>query len=185
MKTLKNIIYIGFIVALVACKKDKTEVTEPTPVNVNEEELITTVTLHFYEEGNSSYYFMASFRDVDGVGGNEATIDTIKLDTNSTYNVSVELLDESKSTTENITEEVKEEADEHLFCYESTTSNLAVNITDTDGTFPIGIDSDWKTTDEIISSIKIILKHQPEGQKNGSCSPGETDVEVEFPLVIK
>ena len=183
MKTIKIIALLMIMFFLGSCKKDQNDVE--TPIPPNEQELITTVTLHFTEVGNTSNYFMASFKDVDGAGGNDATIDTIKLDTNSSYNVSVELLDESTSSTKIITTEVKEEDAEHLFCYESSTTNINVTITDSDGTFPLGIDSDWETTDEVNSTIKLTLKHQPDGVKDGTCSPGETDVEVSFPLVIQ
>ena len=115
---MKRIKLIGLVtlIALGACKKDDNEVNTPTPTN--DEELITTVTLHFHEMGNMDNHVMASFKDVDGVGGNDPIIDTIKIDTNTTYMVSVELLDESTSDVVDITAEVKDEADEHLFCYE-------------------------------------------------------------------
>ena len=180
---MKKIMAIAFLIALGACKKDDNEVNTPTPTN--EEELITTVTLHFTEVADTLNNFMVSFKDIDGVGGNDAIIDTIKLGENKTFNVTIELLDESSSPVKNITEEVKEEADEHLFCYTIFTSELRVNNIDSDGNFPIGIESEWVSGYDEISSIKIFLKHQPDGQKDGSCYPGETDVEVVFPLVIQ
>lgn len=170
-------------VTLGACKKDENDPENPTPTN--NEELITTVMLHFHEKGNMDNHVMASFKDSDGAGGNDATIDTIKLDTNTTYMVSVELLDESGSEVVNITTEVKEEDDEHIFCYESSTSEIDIIITDSDGTHPLGVETEWSTGNTASSAIKVLLKHQPDGQKDGTCSPGETDVEVTFPVVIQ
>ena len=182
MKKLNLITIMMALLVLSACKDDDNDVENPEPTN--EEELITTVTLHFHEEGNMSNHVMASFKDIDGPGGNAATIDTIKLDTNTTYNVTIDLLNESETPTEVITEEVKEEASEHLFCYEAASTNLSVTITDTDGTFPLGIESTWQTTNADASTILLTLKHQPDGEKDGTCAPGETDVEVNFPVVI-
>jgi hypothetical protein len=48
----------------------------------------------------------------------------------------------------------------------------------------LGLQSTWKGIKSTTSMMKIALKHQP-GIKNGQCDLGETDVEVEFPIVIK
>ena len=183
MKTIKIIILPVILLALGACKKDQNEVG--TPVPPNEQELITTVTLHFYEKGNSANHVMASFKDIDGVGGEDATIDTIMLDTNTTYEVSIDLLDESKDPTEVITEEVKEEGAEHIFCFEPSQSDVNITITDTDGTHPIGLESEWVTGSSGSGTVKVTLKHQPDSVKDGTCAQGETDVEVDFNIVVK
>jgi hypothetical protein len=58
-------------------------------------------------------------------------------------------------------------------------------IDDQDGNgLSLGLQSTWKGINPTTSMMKIALKHQP-GIKNGSCNVGETDVEVEFPLIIK
>jgi len=44
--------------------------------------------------------------------------------------------------------------------------------------------SSWLAVSPITTNMRIALKHQP-GIKNGQCDLGETDVEVEFPIVIK
>ena len=50
--------------------------------------------------------------------------------------------------------------------------------------YHLALQSTWKGIDSTSSMMKIALKHQP-GIKNGQCDLGETDVEVEFPIIIK
>lgn len=166
---------------LSACKRDDGEPDDPH--DHNEEELITSVELHITESGSGNH-FMATWSDLDGAGGESPKIDSIFLDTNSIYSVSIEFLDESDGHAHDLTDEIEEEADEHIICFESATTDLSVNRTDSDGIYEIGLESEWTTKDASSSSIRISLKHQPE-VKDGTCTPGETDVEVTFPLVIK
>ena len=108
------------------------------------------------------------------------------LKKNVVYNGTITLLNESVSPAENITDEVKNEAEEHLFCYQiSQLSGLTINRTDSDGNYEIGISTIWisGSTAEI-GKVKITLNHQP-GIKNGDCDPGETDIELEFVVKIE
>jgi hypothetical protein len=189
MKSLiKSTLVIAFVsVAIIACKDDDDDSVKngKTTVNPNEEELITTVEAIF-SDTNGVALDTFKFEDPDGLGGDAPTIDTIRLNSNSKYDLSIRFLDESDSTdVENITAEIQAEDDEHLICFEEKTSNaLNISKTDSDGTYPIGLSSRWEVGAAANGSIVISLKHQP-GVKDGSCSPGETDIEVEFPLVLK
>lgn len=153
------------------------------PPNPNEEELITSVELQFI---NSQTLSEITFRfaDPDGVGGDPPTqLDTVILDTFSSYTISLKFLDESKSPVEDITAEIKEEGTEHLVCYEVDGASLS--ITDKDqGGLPLGLEANVETSGVKNGLLVVILKHQPEG-KDGSCGLGETDVEVSFPLVVE
>ncbi len=165
-----------------SCSDDE----DPTPEN--EEELITTVRLHFMPQGGGSM-IMATYKDLDGDGGQAPTIIGATLAANKVYNLEVELLDESKSPAANITAEVEEEGDEHqLFFVPSAGLNLTVVATDKDSkNLPIGITSSVTTTtgpSPAGSTLRVVLKHQP-GTKNGSINTGDTDVEVSFPITIQ
>ena len=60
---------------------------------------------------------MAQFVDLDGAGGNAPTVfDTIRLQANTTYNASITLLNESAIPAEDLTVEVQQEDQDHLFC---------------------------------------------------------------------
>jgi hypothetical protein len=179
----KNISILAFLftftLLFTGCKDD--DVIKPDDDNV--EELITTVELSFTEDGNTTVF---RFADPDGDGGNAPTeTDTVKLRANTSYKLAVRFLDESDaSDVEDITEEVQEEADEHLVCY-SVHGGTTVTITDKDGNnLDLGLAADVTTTDAAAGTFTISLKHQPE-VKNGSCDVGETDVEVRFALEVE
>ncbi len=180
------------VLLLTACKKDKNEPEPNNPVQPNETELITTVKLILTDSANTSNVKSFMFRDVDGAGGNAPTnFDTISLSPNTTYLTQVLLLDESKNPVDTISNEVLAEANDHMFFYTpSTNANTSVTITDLDTNtptpLPLGLQSKWKTTSatSALETMQIILKHQP-GVKNGTITPGETDVDVIFKLKVQ
>jgi hypothetical protein len=175
------------IISLIfGCKKKE----DPAPVNQGE--LITTVRLIFTEVGTTNTSTFV-FRDPDGEGpGAPTKFDQIMLDKNTTYEMSIELLDESKTPAENITEEVKEEDDEHLFVYTPTPANLmTVTITNRDANnLPVGLEANVVTGATATSSgkLKVQLRHQPpinnQRVKNGTPGPGSDDINIEFNVMI-
>ncbi len=190
MKTKTNysiILAALFISFLIGCKKDddSPNPTTPTTPPVNEEELITSVILSFEDTAGVQPSVQYAFRDPDGDGGNAPTQhDVIRLVANTYYNTTVQLLNESVSPAEDITEEVEEEDDEHLFCYSVSNTNVAITITDSDGTYDVGIQSRWFTGAAANGETVVTLKHQPD-VKDGTCAPGDTDVEVTFVTEIQ
>ena len=167
--------------AFVQCKDSGDEV-EPD----DENELITSVTLKFTEQGTSNVSTF-SYKDADGDGGNAPTkFDTIALKPNSTYTLAIELLDESKSPVSDITKEVEEESDEHLFVYTpSPAALLTYTYGDKDkNNYPIGLTGSAKTGAAGDGKLKVQLRHQP-GAKNGTPTPGSDDVNLDFILKVK
>ena len=99
MKNLYFLVTVLFTILLASCSKDN-----ETPEAVNEEELITTlkVTLVPASEGNT---IILTTRDLDGDGPNEPVVTvSSNLTAGVTYNGTIELLDETKSPADNITE---------------------------------------------------------------------------------
>ena len=178
--TLTYLALVTLIFTFNACK-DQVD----TPPNPNEEELITTVELTFINENNSSDVLVFKFADPDGDGGNAPTItDSIVLAANSSYNLAVRFLDESKSPVEDITTEIVAEAIDHLICY-TTPGDLMITILDKDANnLNLGLAATVKTQAVENTSLTIRLMHQP-NQKNGNCDSGETDVEVTFITTIE
>jgi hypothetical protein len=158
------------------CKKDKNEGGE------NEEELITTVKLTLTEAGTSNTSTF-TFKDIDGPGGAAPEkFDNIVLASNKTYNFSIELLNESVTPAEDITEEVIEEAGDHQFYYVPAGVNVAVSNLNLDaGSLPLGTTATWTTGGASLGTVKVVLKHKP-GQKavNDPITKGETDIELDF-----
>lgn len=184
MKKFSALLLAAALLA-VACKKDDNSVTEPDHDHDHEAELITTVALTFVGPDEAELISNFKFSDLDGAGGNVPVIDTIRLNAGAYYSLDISFLDESKSPAEDITAEVKEEDDEHLICFSSTLSGLSIERMDTDGTYGVGLNSRWTHNGNAENgSLTLTLKHQP-GVKDGTCAPGETDVEVTFPVVYQ
>lgn len=151
----------------------------------SEEELITTVK---YTLTNGSDVVTLTFSDPDGEGGNDGTYSPSEpLTANTTYTGVVQLLNETESPAEDITEEVKDEADEHEFFYTSDVSGLSITKTDTDGNGnPLGVETSLTTVGAGSGTLTIILKHEPTKPNDGSSSSagGSTDVEITFDVTI-
>ncbi|GAA4230666.1 hypothetical protein GCM10022291_01370 [Postechiella marina] len=157
----------------------------------HEEELITTVIYTLTEKNtdvddNSS--ITLTFTDIDGPGGeNPSYAVSETLLSNTEYTGKLQLLNATDDPAEDITEEVKEEADEHEFFFSSTISGLTIskNDTDEDGN-PVGIESTLTTGDAGTGTLTIILKHEPTKPNDGTSANagGSTDVEVTFDISV-
>lgn len=179
--------------ALTSCKKD-----DPKPPTgggggpVNEQELITTLNVYFTSP-DSADQRQWTWRDLDGDGGNAPVITTEALAPNSTYLVRIEVLDESNpNNVEDITEEILEEDEEHQFFFVVTGANATAQYTDQDGNGdPIGVSSLWTLGMTSTGTVTVILRHELDkggaGVSAGDVTNagGDTDIEVEFPLVIE
>lgn len=167
--------------SVTACQKDDDDMTDPD----DEQEVITTVQLMFTPDtGGSALTFV--FSDPDGPGGNAPAVDDIVLDANTTYEIAVEFIDRSDAANpEFITEEVEEEAEEHLVCYSTTGDLAAPAIKDQDGNGdPLGLFATVVTGNAGSGTLTIILKHEPMKSASDACDTGETDVEAEFAVTV-
>lgn len=177
------------VLLLWSCKEDN-----PTnPDNGNEQELITTVTLSLTENGTSNVV-SATFKDLDGDGGAAPTIGTLTLNAGSTYTGKVELLDESKNPAEDITEEVKEEAEAHQFFYTpqgALNGRLTVTVTDKDSInlpvgleFTVAVSAGGAVTGSATNSLNVVLSHFDNTPKNGADRSDESDIDINIPVTI-
>jgi hypothetical protein len=164
-----------------SCKKDSVEAEE-------ENELITTVKLNFTTGGTSQTF---KYADPDGDGGNNPTIETINLKANTSYTMTIEMLDESKTPASNITSEVATEKDEHLFVYTPSSSNLLTyTYGDKDANnFGVGLTGTAKTGAAGTGKLKVQLRHQPpingKATKDGTPTPGSDDVNIDFNVTVQ
>ena len=182
MKTLKFL-----TVALVAsslfigCSKDD------NPQPVNEEELITTMTVTLQPEGGGTDLIL-EFRDLDGDGPEEPEIQNGILDEGVTYSGSIVLLNEAVEEVENITEEVEMENLEHQFFY-TIGSGLDVSTSDEnlddEGNI---LGTEFTLTAGAVSSgeLTFTLVHEPTKPNNGlESAGGETDISVTFDVSVE
>jgi hypothetical protein len=69
--------------------------------------------------------------------------------------------------------------------FKNITANINVTITDKDGNnLPVGLESLWTTGAASSGAINVVLRHQP-GVKDGTETPGDTDIDVVFPVNIQ
>ncbi|GHB75783.1 hypothetical protein [Persicitalea jodogahamensis] len=177
----------AFMMIVLLAQCDKAKEVEPN----DENELITTVRLNFSEIGTSTATTFA-FRDVDGEGGSPpSAFEKITLKPNTSYKVTVEFLDESKSPAQDITKEVKEEADEHLLVFTPAPASLLTYTYDDKDSrnFPIGLTGTAKAGTAGTGKLKVQLRHQsPVGGnpvKNGMPGPGSDDVNLDFDVEVR
>ena len=159
-----------------ACSKEDPEIVE-------EQELITTVvlTLSTSEGSNQTVRWTLDSSETP----------TLSIQANQEYEVAVSFLDESDlDNPEDITEEVREEAEEHQVFYEF--SGVDVSYTSGQGDTldsennPLYINSLWSASASGSGTVTVYLIHEPVSKtstdRNGY--GGETDVQVDFPIVI-
>ncbi|MFN4144548.1 MAG: hypothetical protein ACK4GN_01905 [Runella sp.] len=165
-----------------SCKKE-------SPKPEDENELITTVKLTFTENGTTNAQTF-TWKDLDGDGGMAPTIQAITLKSSRTYKVEVAFLDESKTPAEDITQEIKKEADEHLVVFTASPVSLfTYTATDKDSkNLPLGLIGNLTTGVTNVGTLRLQLRHQPpvngKPTKNGTPMPGSDDVNVIFPMNV-
>lgn len=185
MKNLKFIATVVFATLLfAACSNDDNN----TPTPVNEEEVITTLTVTLTPNGGGAPITLRT-RDLDGDGPNAPVI-TVSGDlaTGVTYNGVIVLLNETVNPAENITVEVEAEAEEHQFFY---TIDGGLDVTtmysnfDADGN-PLGTEFTLTAGAASTGSITFTLRHQPTKPNNGlSSAGGETDIAATFNVTVQ
>jgi hypothetical protein len=168
---------------LSSCSNDD---DNPTPVN--EEEIITTVSLTL-SDGNGNTVLFKS-QDLDGDGPNAPEITTQgNIMASTLYTGSVQFLNELESPAEDITIEVIEEATEHQVFYTLTgNSGSTVTYTDNDSNGnPIGVAITFNSGNVGTgNALTLTLRHEPSKDADGvsdgliANAGGETDVEVTF-----
>ena len=196
-----------------SCKKDKKDpVKEPTPTP-DPQEVITTFKLLLTDSATNTH-FEYMFKDPDGDGGQAGfygpgsstqTDSVFTLEANKTYFGQIVLLDETKNPVDSISNEVTEEGEEHMFFYnhgnnsilnsgnpytvQLNGSGIKITYLDLDAGTPqrgIGLQTRWRTymsTGTTKHTLNGTLKHQPDA-KDGTYAPGESDVSVDFKVMV-
>ncbi len=199
MKTNKLVLLSLLLLSLgliVSCSNDD----DPAPDDG--EEVISQVVLTFTPDGGGDAV-TATWLDADGEGGNNPTIDDIELAEGVTYTLTMTLANTLGSEDEDITAEILEEAEEHMFFFAFTdgifsdptgngnvdnrTDPLNYNDQDDNG-FPLGLSTTWTAGahTETAGEFTVVLKHQPDLKTATSDSNvGGTDIDITFPLSIE
>ncbi len=184
---MKKFKFLSLIVSsaifFVACSND-----DDTPEPVNEEEVITTLTVTLTPQGGGTAITLQT-RDLDGEGPNAPVITVSdNLAAGTTYDGTIVLLNETESPAENITEEVEAEDDEHQFFF---TVESGLDITtdysnfDGDGN-PLGTEFTLSAGAASSGTFTVTLRHQPTKPNTGLADAGgETDISASFDVVVQ
>jgi hypothetical protein len=103
----------------------------------------------------------------------------------------LELLNKVAVPVENITDEIRAEAEEHQIFFQSTLPGLTIEYTDRDANGnPVGINTTLTTKDACSGIVTITLRHEPDkaavGVSTGNIlnAGGETDIEITFTINV-
>lgn len=180
---------------------------DDVPPEENPEEEITNVVLTFTPAGGGSAVTATSI-DPDGDGPDNSVETEIVLAANTTYTLSMQLTDaRDPSDIENITEEIEDEDDEHMFFFGWTEGLFTdpegdgnidsradlVNYEDQDGDgLPLGLETEWATGDAAIGTFRVVLKHQPPLEDGtliktatSTATDGESDIDITWDITIQ
>ncbi|NND80071.1 MAG: type 1 periplasmic binding fold superfamily protein [Maribacter sp.] len=184
MKNVKFLTTIALATLLfTACSSD-----DDTPEPVNEEEVITTLTVTLTPNGGGTPITLQT-RDLDGDGPN-APVVTVSdnLAMGITYNGTIVLLNETENPAGNITDEVEGEAEEHQFFYTISgglDATTAYTNVDSDGN-PLGTEFTLTTGAASSGTITFTLRHEPTKPNTGlSDAGGETDIAATFDVTVQ
>lgn len=209
-----TIVIAGLLMLTASCKKKKDPAPVPEPIPpANGGEVITTFKLVLTDSASNlaTTYF---FKDPDGDGGQPAfygptnttqTDSVFTLAANKTFYGEIFLLDETKNPVDTISKEVNNEGQDHMLFYNNgnntilnagnpytvllNTANIKITYTDLDSGSPqrgIGLKTKWRTstsTGIAKHPLNITLRHQP-AIKNGTFAPGNTDISVDFKVMV-
>ncbi len=172
------------IFTISSCKKTEPKIPE-------EEEVITTLTYTLTDDstGNTVVF---NFQDLDGDGGIDPIKTSGSLVANSSYSGALFLQNEAEDSTIDISAEVLDEATDHQFFYHSHMANVSIDYNDSDANGkPIGLQTKVTTGDASTGHLTITLRHQPDKTATDveagdvTNAGGETDIEVQFDVVIE
>lgn len=204
MKSINAIFYFFLLLGLVfmaGCSKDDDPMEMEMEMENEEEEVISQVVLTFTPD-NGEDAVTATWLDADGEGSGAPTIDHIELEEGVTYAMSMTLTNTLGATDDDITAEIQEEANEHMFFFGFTDGIFSdptgngnidsrsdpINYNDQDGNGqPLGLMTTWTAGEHTESdgTFNVILKHQPDLKTATSdATVGGTDVDITFPIEI-
>lgn len=181
------------ILLLSSCKDDD------APPAEDEEEVIDLVRLTFTPTGGGATVVFEA-KDPDGEGAADFKVEDVFLKANTSYKLAVTL--ENTTEKEDVTEEIKEKKDDHMFFFEFTNDLFAnpkgngnvdkredgaINYNDEDGNkYPVGLSTTWETGDASDGTFRVILKHQPNIKSaTSTATDGESDIDISWKISIQ
>lgn len=171
-----------------------TAACDSTAPDGDDQEFITQVRVTFTNAANPADVVTITATDADGDGaGITFSPASAALRAGATYNAAITLDDTINN--ESITEEVREEEDEHLFAYSFAPATFGtVTITDTERTYggtrdlPVGLTFRAAISASATGSgtMRAILFHfdNPAEKTSATSTSDERDIDIQFPVTI-
>jgi hypothetical protein len=176
-----TLLVIVFSIAFLNGCKPKCERYPNDPECLGENELLTTLKITFKDSATGTVLYTYQFKDADNNGVPEI-FDTIRLNSNSAYKAELQFLNESVAHADDVTQEIEAEKNDHFIATSSTIPGIQISYIDFDNNsppLPVGLKLYVSTTGVGIGKLRFVLRHQP-GVKDGTITPGDTDMDVEF-----
>jgi hypothetical protein len=177
VKQLLSIVLVLGLAHLASCSDD--------PEATNEEEVVTTVIVTLTPTEGDAIVMTWDDVNLDAIVDESEITTSDNLLASTSYTADIQLLNKSADPDIDITEEVQEEAEDHIFCFTVTGVNIAIsNLNKDSNELPLGITSTWTATTQSSGTVNITLRHQP-GVKTGDCpGAGDTDASITFPVIV-
>jgi hypothetical protein len=179
----RSILFLLLVIALSCSESD--------PVIPQESELITTM-IYTLTPTAGGPPVIFSFEDPDGDGGANPLIISEDLEADTEYMGTIELFNSSGISIQDITEEIRDESQEHQFFFNTTKSDLTITYQDLDPDGnPIGLMTKLNSGNNGIGVLTITLRHEPNkfglnvNTGNIENAGGETDIEIEFDVKVQ
>jgi hypothetical protein len=177
----------------------------PQGAHEQDNEVISRVELMFTPVGGGDPVIFA-FSDPDGDGGASGMAEPIELTAGMQYTLELRFLNDLADPVEDLTEEVRAEAEDHfvfvlgdvpglMHAYDDLESDYGPQIAGDD--LPVGLINTITATTAGTGTLRIMLRHVPElnGQPqktgdlpqrlvDGELLPGSADVDVSFELTV-
>jgi len=183
MKISGSLIATIFTSAVLFTACTKTPIENPEPV---EQEVITTIRL--VVTNSSGFNKTFNYKVLNDLN----FVDEVVLAPSTEYDVEIKVLNESLTPTEDITEEVLAESNDHLFVLESNPATGAGAISFTDGSKdadgnPLNQKLKFTTGEAGNGVLTVTLKHEPTNKNAGTAGAagGETDAEASFTVKLQ
>ena len=161
---------------------------DDAPEPINEEEVITTMTVTLVNHQNGNDVVTMQTQDLDGDGPNEPVV-TVSgpLSAGTSYSGSIQWLNEMEDPAEDITEEILEEDDEHQVFFSASGVVMEFVYMDFDGDGnPLGTQFVLAPISQGDGSLTITLVHEPNKPNDGlDTAGGEIDIQTTFPVTVE
>ncbi len=183
-------LFVGLVAVAAACSDD-----DDTDGAETDQELITSVNL-ILTSASETLMGSADLQD----DGTFAITSPNPLDANTDYAISFEILNEEEDPVEDVTEEIREEAEEHQIFY-VTTGDLSVVVTDTEADYengnmegddlPVGLAATLTTSIAESATLRATLRHLPpvngvpQKTANTVITDGESDFDLTFDITVE